>query len=321
MKRWMILILLVVVLAGCNAETYTSVSSKEPILITTNIKEGSISFIDTNSNRVLTTWHLNKAMMGTVLFPDGDTLAVYGKQLENVYLYSLKDGKKIDEWKTGKGIANALVSYNGKDVILADQQTNTVKLYTIEGKKKAEISVGHSPMTMVQDEKHVYVMNFQDTKLSVIDWDKQKISGTMSIPFSSIGAQLSGSELWLGGHGNGEEVNESVHIYDTNSNQLIRSIPAPSMPISFATDNTYIYVLSHGSATLRKFNAATYHEEATLEVGSNPFAVSLEGSNLYVASYDSNEVYVIDTKTMKVIKTLSVGKGPFHFTERKGERA
>jgi YVTN family beta-propeller protein len=313
--------LLCFVLAGCNTEKYKPISRDKSILITTNMKEGSVSFIDTNTNHVLTTWPLHKALMGTVVLPDGDTFAIYGKQLESVYLYSLKQGRKIGEWKTGKGIANAILAPNGKDIILADQQENTVRIYTANGTEKAAIPVGHSPMTMLQDKKNLYVINFQDTKLSVIDWSKKNVTDTMIIPFSSLGAELVGSELWLGGHGNGEEINENVHIYDTNSNELIRSIPAPEMPISFAKDNEYVYVLSHGSASLRKINAAMHHEEATLEVGSNPFAISLIGNRLYVASYDSDEVYVVDASSMTIQKVLSVGKGPFHFTERKGEKS
>ncbi|GAA3328545.1 hypothetical protein GCM10020331_072910 [Ectobacillus funiculus] len=52
--------------------------------------------------------------MGTAVLPDHDTIAVYGQNLEVVYLYSLSKGTEVGEWKTGKGITNIIVSSSGK---------------------------------------------------------------------------------------------------------------------------------------------------------------------------------------------------------------
>ena len=44
------------------------------------------------------------------------------------------------------------------------------------------------------------------------------------------------------------------------------------MPVNITKDHKYVYALSHGSNTLRKFDVSTYKEVASVEVGSNPFA-------------------------------------------------
>ncbi|MDG4657475.1 YncE family protein [Ectobacillus antri] len=309
MKKWLLLICL---LAGCSGNHFAPVTQSN-LLITSNIKEGSISFIDPKDDKLLTTWKINKAMMGTLLLPDGDTLLLYGKQLDRVYTYSLAKGREIGQWNTGEGIANAVLM--GSEVVFANQHNDTVDVYALTGKKTAEIAVGHQPLTMLADQK-LYVLNFQDTKMSVVDIETRTVTDTLSIPFSSVGGGIVKDEIWIGGHGNGQEVNESIHIYNTKG--MKRSIAAPMMPIGFAVDKDYVYVLSHGSATLRKINRDTYQEEGSVQVGSNPFAVTLTNGRIYVASYDSDEVYVVDPKRMQLTDSIRVGKGPFHFTEGKG---
>ncbi|MFX3661571.1 MAG: YncE family protein [Ectobacillus sp.] len=310
----------VLLLAGCGAERYTPVVSQETILITTNIKDGSLSFIEAKRGKLLATWHINKAVTGSVLLPDNDTLIVYGKRLNSMYVYSLKEGKRIGKWDTGEGIVNAMLTADKQHVILADQQSNQVRLYTVKGKETAAISVGKGPLTIVQGEGLVYTINFYDAVLSVVDIGQKREVRRFSIPPSSLGAALYNGQIWLGGHGSGESINSAVHVYDVKEGALTRSVDAPQMPISFAAHGDYIYVLSHGSSTLRKMNARTYQEEASVEAGANPFAVFYTAGRVFVASYDSDEVYQIDADTMKVQNVISVGKGPFHFTERKGER-
>ncbi|MFD3447481.1 YncE family protein [Microbacteriaceae bacterium 4G12] len=322
MKQLFVFLLLIIVCTGCDTKTYAPIRSQEPLIITTNIKDGSVSFIGENKNKLLATWHLNKAIMGSVLLPDGDTLAVYGKQLNAMYVYSLRTGKQIGEWDVGKGISNAVIAANKKEVLLANQEKNTVQIYTLQGKEKKSIPVGKAPLTIVQDDNHAYVLNFNDTKLSIIDMHEQKVVGQWDIPLSSTGAILRSKEkeLWIGGHGSGEQVNTKVSIYGLDTGTVLKTIEAPEMPVSFTADDQYMYVLSHGSSTLRKIDGHTYEEVATVEIGANPFAVWQSDEQLYVASYDSDEVYVINPKNMKIKKIISVGKGPFHFVERGGEK-
>ncbi|PGZ95980.1 40-residue YVTN family beta-propeller [Bacillus pseudomycoides] len=322
MKRWLISLCIVLLLTGCSGETYQSISPKKSLLITTNIKEGSISFIDTDTKKTITTWHLNEAIMGTTLLPDGNRLLVYGKQLDYIYVYSLKDGKQIDKWNTGKGIANILLSENGKELFMADQNQQKIRVFTIDGKEKESIPVGKGPLTMVQHHEMLYVLNFYDTKLSSIDVKQKKVVNSFMIPPASTGAIVSenGNEIFIGGHGDGKQVNEKVLVYSLQDGQMLQSIHAPFMPISLSADQQFIYVLSHGSNMLRKFDGKTYQEVDSLEVGSNPFTFWQIGNEGYVASYDSDEVYVVDLNEMKIKQTISVGKGPFQFVQRVGEK-
>lgn len=322
MKRWFISLCIILLLTGCKGGAYQSIDPKRDLLITTNIKEGSISFIDTDTKKTITTWHLNEPIMGTTLLPDGNRLLVYGKQLDHIYVYSLKDGKQLEKWNTGKGIANILLSENGKELFLADQNQQKIRIFTVNGKETGSVSVGKGPLTMVQHNEMLYVLNFYDTKLSSVDVKQKKVVNSFMIPPASTGAVLSedGKDIFIGGHGDGKQVNEKVLEYSLEDGQMLQSLHAPFMPVSLSTDQQFIYVLSHGSSTLRKFDGKTYKEVGSLEVGSNPFAFWQIGSEGYVASYDSDEVYVVDLNEMKIKQTISVGKGPFQFVQRVGEK-
>ena len=130
------------------------------------------------------------------------------------------------------------------------------------------------------------------------------------IPPASTGATISpdGKEIWIGGHGDGNQVNEKVLVYSLQSGEMVRSLHAPFMPVNITKDNKYVYALSHGSNMLRKFDISTYKEVASVEIGSNPFAFLKSGAEGYVASYDSDEVCVMDMKSMKIKQTIKVGK-------------
>ena len=60
-------------------------------------------------------------------------------------------------------------------------------------------------------------------------------------------------------------------MYSLQSGEMVRSLHAPFMPVNITKDSKYVYALSHGSNTLRKFDISTY-KIASVEVGSNPFA-------------------------------------------------
>ena len=48
------------------------------------------------------------------------------------------------------------------------------------------------------------------------------------IPPASTGATISpdGKEIWIGGHGDGNQVNEKVLVYSLQSGEMVRSLHA-----------------------------------------------------------------------------------------------
>ncbi|PFI45524.1 40-residue YVTN family beta-propeller [Bacillus cereus] len=321
MRKFIFLLCFLFLLVGCQGSSYTPIAKDKNVIITTNIKEGSISFIDKKSKKLITTWELNEPMAGIALLRNDEEILVYGKQLEYMYVYSLTEGRQVDKYKTGKGIVNVVVSEDKKQLFAADQNAQKVRFFTIKGKETGSVSTGKGPITMVEYNKRLTVLNFYDTKLTTIDTKKKEVIQSFMIPPASTGATVSadGKEIWIGGHGDGSQVNEKVLVYSLQSGEMVRSLHAPFMPVNITKDDKYVYALSHGSNTLRKFDVSTYQEVASVEVGSNPFSFLKSGAEGYVASYDGDEVCVMDMKNMKIKQTIKVGKGPFQLIEREGE--
>ncbi|MGG0812764.1 YncE family protein [Paenibacillus alvei] len=301
------------VLAGCGKDHFQPVE-QQPIIASANVKDHSLTFLDPSRNKVSATWQLDFPLSGA-LFLGLDQLLVYGKQADKALIYQLSTGKQIKTWNVGKGVANALLSHSKQLVYVVDQHHKSIRAFRLDGTLEYEVPVGKQPLHMYEakDGSRLYVINFDDTTMSIIDTKSHKVVQTFGINESSAGGLLLDDrrELWVGGHGTGAEVESDIHVYNMDTGSLIRRIPAPYMPVSFAQTNTGIFALSHGSNTLRKFDRSAGAELGTLKIGANPFEMKAIGSYLYVASYDSNEIYIIDPESLTVSSIIPVGQGPF----------
>ena len=89
------------------------------------------------------------------------------------------------------------------------------------------MSTGKGPITMVEYHNQLSVLNFYDTKLTTIDSKKRSDTILYDSP-ASTGATISpdGKEIWIGGHGDGNQVNEKVLVYSLQSGEMVRSLHA-----------------------------------------------------------------------------------------------
>ncbi len=75
----------------------------------------------------------------------------------------------------------------------------------------------------------------------------------------------------------------------------------------------FAYVANYNSNNVSVIDTASNTVAATVAVGSNPYAVSvnLAGTRVYVTNLNGNSVSVIDTTTNTVTATVAVGGNPF----------
>lgn len=303
-------------LTGCSSMTFTKIEEKQPFIASVNIKDTSVTFVNDKYEQ-LAYWDLNIPFIGGLLLEDQDSLLLYGKDMDSIEVFSLSEGKHKDSWKVGKGIVNMKLLQDGKSIAAVNQSLNTVSFYNVKGKLEDQVKVGKSPLTLLEGNHQLYVINFYDTKLSVINLETRQMDKEIHIENSSTGALLreEKQEIWIGGHGTGAKTEENVHIYSTETGQLKRLIHAPVMPINFAQNNDGIFILSHGSNALYKLDQ-NYHIIKSTMVGVNPFEIKTFKEDLIIAGYDSDELYVMDSKDLKIKKTIKVGKGPFQIFSR-----
>lgn len=317
-KIGVVFLLSVLFLAGCNRDTLATIPSNTPFVASVNIKDGSISFINSEKMNVMAKWDIHQPFTGATLLPDDDQIALYGKQMTSILVYSLSQGELIDEWQVGEGIVMMNVINGGKELALVDQLNNSIRIYSLEGKQLRSIEVGDKPISIHEDQrtKHLYVVNFNDNKITVLQSNTLKTAKEININPFSTGIMIRSQEqqIWVGGHGKGDHIEDNVHIYSTETGKLIKTLRTPSMPIQFSSYKDNVYIVSHGTSTVYKYK--DMEQVASLKVGVNPFEMKRVKDKFVLASYDSNDLHVIDPVNFKVEKTIKVGKGPFQLVVR-----
>ncbi|MCK6204814.1 WD40 repeat domain-containing protein [Bacillus infantis] len=310
---------MLLMLAACSSEQYPPIAKDKMVAATVNIKDMSLTFIDLDILDEVATWDLQKPYTGGLILPDGDSLLLYGKQLDTVDLYSLEKGEKIGEWPAGTGIVNGRLLAGRQEIAFADQEKDQVRFYDLNGKETGAVKTEADPLTILEEKEkgRLFVSSFKQEIMTVIDINQGRKISSFKIHPSAAGALIreEEGELWIGGHGEGAEAEKDIHVYSLETGRLAKTIPAPTMPIGFAELKGSIFALSHGSSTLYKVDGGG-KEAGSIQVGANPFEMLPFGEYLIIAGYDSNDVHLIDPGPLQVIKTIKTGEGPFQIILR-----
>ncbi|MDM5230289.1 YncE family protein [Lysinibacillus pakistanensis] len=306
-------LLLVVWLAGCKELSFKPIKSKQNFIASLNIQEPSLDFID-EQGKVIATWLFDKAYTGAVLLGDNRIL-LFGHQLDKIDVYTLSTGEKLYSKKVKMGTTNVYYSENDKQFFITNSTTNTVTSFDEKGNELASQQLGNYPMSMVAFKEKLYIINFKDTKLSILNVKNLKVEQEWVIPKSAHGLAIieETNELWVGGHGDGSKPNSSVKRYDLATGELQGEIEMPLMPVGLTKTKDSVLVISHGHNELyvADFNGKVKWQ---LEVGANPFVVDQFKNYIVVAGYDDHTLYFI--KDGHVEKTVDVGKGAFQLLVR-----
>ena len=316
LKKWAFFIfslLQIIWLAGCAEKSYEPIERERSFIASLNIQEPSLDFID-EDGIVLATWLFDKAYSGAILLGD-DQVLLYGHQLNNIDVYTISTGEKLYSKKVEIGTTNVYYDDNIKQFFITNSKTNTVTSFDQEGNQLASQQLGNYPMSMTSYRDKLYVINFKDTKLSVLNMKDLKIEQEWPIQKSAHGIAVleETHELWVGGHGEGSKPNSSVKKYDLTTGQLHGEIDMPLMPVGLKKTNDAVLVVSHGHNELyvADFDGHILWQQ---EVGANPFVVDQFKDYIVVAGYDDHTLYFI--KDGQKEKTVDVGKGAFQLLVR-----
>lgn len=319
LKKWVFFIFSLVQLiwlAGCTEKSFDPIERDQDFIASLNIQEPSLDFIDEQGN-VMATWLFDKAYSGAILL-ENDRVLLYGHQLNEIDVYTLSTGKKLYSKKVKLGTTNVYYAENKKQFFIANSKTNTVTSFDEKGNELATQKLGNYPMSMAAYKDKLYVINYKDTKLSVLNIENLKVEQEWPIQKSSHGIVIleETNELWMGGHGEGSKPNNSVKKYDLTTGAKKGEIKMPLMPVGLTKTKDAILVVSHGHNELyvADFDGNVKWEQV---VGANPFAVNQFKDNIVVAGYDDHTLYFI--KEGQVKNTVDVGKGAFQLLVREGK--
>ncbi|WP_235473484.1 YncE family protein [Lysinibacillus macroides] len=316
LKKWVFFIfslLQIVWLAGCTEKSYEPIERDQEFIASFNIQEPSLDFIDEDGN-TLATWVFDQAYSGAVLLGD-DRILLYGHQIGAIDVYTISTGEKRYSKKVAIGTTNVYYDDSIQQFFIANSKNNTVTSFDQEGNALATQQIGNYPMSMTSYKDKLYIVNFKDTKLSVLNMKNLMIEQEWPIQKSSHGIAVleETHELWIGGHGEGSSPNRTVKKYDLTTGKQHGEIEMPLMPVGLKKTNDTVFVVSHGHNILYAADfAGTIKWQQ--EVGANPFVVEQFKDYIVVAGYDDHTLHFI--KDGQQDKTVDVGKGAFQLLVR-----
>ncbi|KUP07713.1 hypothetical protein Q75_04205 [Bacillus coahuilensis p1.1.43] len=301
------------ILVGCESHQLVKIDKDVAFVATLNIQEQSITFLD-QQGELLAEWSFDTLYTGGLLLND-DELLLYGHQLDEAALFSLSKGEVIHSYPTGIGTAGVAYVEQTNELWFSKSKENKLSIYDKDGKWKNDISVGLYPQSILAYDERVYVVNYKDTKLSVIDIQSKQVKETVVIPKSSTGLLVFNEKLYIGGHGYGLDTQNFLTVLSLTDLSQSKTVNAGTMPVQIAEVQDEYFVVSHGSNELHHYNK---EDELlySMEVGANPFAINKTKEMIVVAGYDSSKVYWIDPESMTVEKESNVGEGPFEMFVR-----
>ncbi|VEF48977.1 putative lipoprotein [Bacillus freudenreichii] len=310
-RVFFICLAVLLILSGCQEKNHQSIDEEKSFAATLNVGDFSIDFLN-EAGEKMARWEMKKAYTGATLLPDGDTLILYGPELEEVDFYSLKAGSITKSFKTDKGICNVIYLKEGQIFALADKNQNKIRFFNGDGDEVKSVKTPEYPMAMKADREHLYVASFKGGKLTIINLKSHEIDNEFDIPTSSAGLLLreKEKEIWVGGHGKEDKPQSAISIFSLETGSLENEVPAPLMPVAFYENDKGIYALSHGTNMLYHYNSNKELIQQT-EVGANPFSIESVDGKLLVAGFDSEKLYWVNPLTLDIEKAVDVGKGPF----------
>lgn len=306
-----IVIVFLLLLTGCTTNHFQPVNAHQSFVASMNILQPSLTFYD-KKGQLIADWSFEEAYTGAVMIKQ-DLVLLYGHQLTEASIYELSSGKKVATLKTGLGTTNAYFAEEADAIFVTNSRTNQLMRYHLDGQLNGEVKLKNYPMSMIAHGDLLYVINYKDQYLSVVNMHELTVQDEWPIEKSSHGFAINGEQLFIGGHGEGLKANDTVKVLDVATGKEQARLQMPLMPIGFAQKDGEIAVVSHGTNMLYVINEVG-KERWHLEVGANPFAVQYFHDSIIVAGYDDDKLYFIQEG--QVVHEIPVKKGPFQLLVR-----
>ena len=298
-----------------------------PRAYVSNERDGTVTVIDTNSDRVVSTIDVGARPRGIRTSPDGKLVYValsFSSQqtpgtINQIAAIDTERGEVVAKYDAGTDPEQFAVSADGGRLFISNEDAGTASIVdTTSGKILSTVVVGIEPegVTISPDGRWVYVTAETSNTVSVIDTAKNDVVATFMVGARPRDAAFSpdGSRAYVTA-----ELGRTLSVIDTRTHTVVRTIHLPSgdgvkpMGVVVSNDGEKVYVANGRANSVSVLDAHTDKLIATIPVGQRVWGLALtrDGKKLYAANGLSNDVSVIDTATNSVVATVSAGDGPW----------
>jgi PQQ-dependent catabolism-associated beta-propeller protein len=316
------ILLLVFALAGCTSKP------SGPLAFVTNERDGTITVIDTSTDRVYSTIKVGGRLRGIRLSPDKTRIWVAisyptnQSQGEDKIAELDLNGNVIAKYEAGTDPENFVVDAGATRLYIANEDAGTASITDVKTNRViASMPVGLEPegAAMSPDGRFVYITSEASSSVSVIDTQSGQVVKQFLVgarPREAVFTSDSGRAYITAENGN------AVSVVDTKDHSVIKTIDLSRVDgaaqlkpkgVVVSADGKRIYVATGRGNSVAVIDGEQLSLITLIPVGQRPWGIALtpDGRKLYTANGISNDVTVIDTSTNKVIATVKAGDGPW----------
>ena len=287
-----------------------------------NERAGTVTVIDTATDKVVATVKLGFRPRGIEVSPDGrrvyvalsDTARNAQGPGDAIVALDAATRQIVTRYDAGTDPERFAVSRDGSRLYASNEDAGTATITDLRKRKVlAALVVGIEPegVALSPDGHWIYVTAETSNTVSVIDTRAERVVASFLVDPRPRAAAFSpdGRRAYVTA-----EIGGTVSVVDTVRHQVVRSIPIPGahpVGIVVSPDGKRVYVANgHGNA-VSVLDAASGKLLASIPVGKRPWgiAVTPDGRKIYTANGVSNNVSVIDATTLRPIATIPAGDG------------
>src|SRR2546423_2072211 len=316
------LILIFALLSSCTREM------RGPLAFVSTERDGTITIINTATNRVVSTIQVGARARGIHLSPDNSHLFVALSYPTNsrrgedkIAEIDVASGSVIAKYDAGTDPENFIISADGARLYIANEDAGTASVTDMKTNHVvATMVVGFEPegVALSPDGRWIYVTSETNSMVSVIDAQSNKVIKTFLVDARPREAAFSPDGAWAYVSA---ENGGTVSVVDVKSHTVVDRIqipgngeqPAKPKGVVVSPDGKTVYVATGRANSVAVIDAASRKVLAMIAVGERPWGIAItpDGRRLYTANGISNDISVIDTATNKVISTIRAGDGPW----------
>lgn len=200
-------------------------------------------------------------------------------------------------------------SSNYGKVYVVGSVANTVSVIDLSHQLTATIAVGSRPLAIAFNaiNQNLYVANFAENKVSVIDTVSETLSTTFEVGQGpiAIGINTINGEMYVV-----NSSDNSLRVYDLNHTlrSTINGLGSQPIAIAYHPLNKEMYVVAMDSNEIFAIDTLSYTVVASIAVGNGPKSIVYNTNNqfLYIGNKTDN-TYTIIAADKQIRATLSLG--------------
>jgi DNA-binding beta-propeller fold protein YncE len=291
-------------LLGLVAGAGTAVAQSSHIAYVTSEGAGTVSGVDTTSNRII--WHADVPGRPHNLEMTADGLLVVATQgIDAVSVVdATSDSAEVRRVDIGIPPHDVALDADGRTVFVVSEGGLLVRLDPATGRVLQRIELEGRPHNLALQRRAVWITDVSERRIFVLDGGKVR-ELPISIQGHDLAVRPGSQELWITPWSGNNTI-----IVDLESHREIAELQvgqtASHKHLAFTTDGSQAWITEPESGSLVVVDALTRKVVEQTGLGGHPHHVRFADGRAYVA-VSPRELVTLDVKTRSVIARTPIG--------------